>query len=79
MDIQLNDDVIFEMIEDTLLEIYENGDIAMDEPIEKEWKAGEKLEVTICDVQNNFYGVQFGDSSYTFIHKDSVNIIEINP
>ena len=79
MEIQINDDVIFEMVEDTILEVYDNEDIEMYNPVEEEWRAGEKLEATICDIQNNFYGAQFGDSSFNFIHKDSVNIIPVNP
>jgi hypothetical protein len=76
--IQTNDDVILELIEDTILEIYEGQDVEMDVPVEELWNKGQLIECTVCDITPGFYGVQLGDGSFTFINKTSVVIKQVN-
>jgi len=78
LNIQINDDVRFEFNQDTILDVYENSDPEMDEPVEELFKEGSIIEGTVCDITDSFYGVQLGDGSFTFINKMDVIIKQVN-
>ena len=79
LDIQINDDVVFEFLEDTILEIYEGSDVEMDIPVEELWEKGESIHGTICDITPSFFGVQFGDGSFAFINRMDITVKSVNP
>jgi hypothetical protein len=79
MSVEINDDVVLELIEDTILEIYEGSDVEMDIPVEELWQKGSLIEGTVCDINPSFYGIQLGDGSFTFVSKMDVLIRSINP
>lgn len=75
--IEEGDDIIFKFKEDSIIEVYEYEDIELHEPIEERFSKGENIEVTICSINEVNYGVQFGDGTISFIHKDMVDLLKI--
>jgi hypothetical protein len=76
--IEESDDVIFKFKEDSIIEVYEHEDIELHEPIEEKFAKGEVIDVTVCSVNKDNYGIQFGDGTVAFIRKDMVEVVAIN-
>lgn len=73
------DDVIFKFKEDSIIEVYEHEDIELHEPVEEQFAKDEVIDVTICSVNEQHYGIQFGDGTVSFIRKDMVEVVAVNP
>jgi hypothetical protein len=73
------DDVIFKFKEDSIVEVYEHEDIELHEPVEEKFTKDEVIDVTVCSVNEDNYGIQFGDGTVSFIRKDMVEVIAVNP
>jgi hypothetical protein len=73
------DDVIFKFKEDSIIEVYEHEDIELHEPVEEMFTKDEVIDVTVCSVNEDNYGIQFGDGTVSFIRKDMVEVIAVNP
>jgi hypothetical protein len=73
------DDVIFKFKEDSIIEVYEHEDIELHEPVEEKFTKDEVIDVTVCSVNEDNYGIQFGDGTVSFIRKDMVEVIAVNP
>lgn len=73
------DDVIFKFKEDSIIEVYEHEDIELHEPVEEQFTKDEVIDVTICSVNEDNYGIQFGDGTVSFIRKDMVEVVAVNP
>lgn len=78
--LEINDDLLVKFRKDTLLEVYEYDDLECDFGVEEEFKSGEKIEVTVLDIneQGNTLTVQFPDSAVTFLPLEFIEILEIN-
>jgi preprotein translocase subunit YajC len=73
------DDVILKFKEDSIVEVYEHEDIELHEPVEEKFTKDEVIDVTVCSVNEDNYGIQFGDGTVSFIRKDMVEVIAVNP
>jgi hypothetical protein len=73
------DDVILKFKEDSIIEVYEHEDIELYEPVEERFSKDEVIDVTICSINEENYGIQFGDGTISFIHKNMVEVVAVNP
>ena len=78
MDIQVNDDVILKIKNNVIIEVFEYEDFDLDNPIEELFNKDEKIEVTICGIDEHKFDVQFGDGSIAFIRRDLVEVVSVN-
>ena len=78
LNIQTHDDIVIRFKETTVLELYEYDDVEMNDYVEEQWDQGDKEEVTVLDVTDYSYTVQFGDSSVAFVPKSFIDVISIN-
>ena len=76
--IEENDDVVFKFKGATIVEVFEDADFELNKPVEDLFEAGETIEVTILDVNEIAYDIQFGDGSVAFIRKDLVEVVSVN-
>lgn len=79
--LEINDDLLVKFSKDTLLEVYEYDDLECNFGVEEEFKAGEEIEVTVLDIneQGNTLTVQFPDSAVTFLPLEFIEILKVNP
>ena len=78
MGIEVNDDVIFKFKQKSIVEVYENEDFELNEPVEEFFEKGEEIEVSICGVDTHKFDVQFGNGTIAFIKKDILEIVSVN-
>lgn len=76
--IEVNDDVVFSFVRPTVLEVYTEADTELNSPEHEVFDEDEQIEVTILNVDDNKYDVQFGDGSIAFLRKNDVKIFSIN-
>jgi hypothetical protein len=77
-DFEEGDDVVFMFLGDTLIEVFENEDIDLHQPVEETFAKGDEIDVTVCSVDERAIGIQFGDGSITFIHPESVEFLRFS-
>ena len=79
--LEINDDLLVKFSKDTLLEVYEYDDLECNFGVEEEFEAGEEIEVTVLDIneQGNTLTVQFPDSAVTFLPLEFIEILKVNP
>lgn len=77
-DLEDGDDVIFKFLGDTVVEVFENEDTELHEPVEEIFNEGEEIDVTICSVYENSIGVQFGDGTVTFLSQSMVKFVRFS-
>jgi len=78
LDIQTHDDIVIRFKETTVLEVYEYDDTEFENYVEEQWNQGDVEEVTVLDVTDYSYTVQFGDSSVAFVPKSFIDVVTIN-
>lgn len=77
LDIQMHDDIAIRFKENTVLEVYEYEN-DLDDYVEEQWRQGDVEEVTVLDVTDYSYTVQFGDGTVSFVPKSFIDVISIN-
>jgi hypothetical protein len=78
MYLEEGDDVKFRFVSDSVIEVFESEDAELDSPVEERFGAGEEVEGTLFGVDSIKFDFQFGDGSVAFIHRDLVEVVEIN-
>ena len=76
--IEVNDDVVFSFKDKTIIEIFEHEDVELNNPVDESFDKNENIDVTVCSIDENNYGVQFGDGTISFIPKKFLDIVSIN-
>lgn len=77
-DFEEGDDVVFMFLGDTIVEVFENEDIDLHQPVEETFTKGDEIDVTVCSVDERAIGIQFGDGSVAFIHPESVEFLRFS-
>lgn len=78
MYLEEGDDVKLRFVSDSLVEVFEGEDVELEEPVEERFNKGEEIEGTLFGVDSIKFDFQFGDGSVAFIHRDMVEVVEIN-
>lgn len=76
--LQANDDVLLEIKEDSIIELFHYEDYELNSPIEKRYKQGDEIECTILEVDENKLDIQFFDGFICFLRHSLYEIVSIN-
>lgn len=78
MYLEEGDDVKLRFVSDSLVEVFGDDDVELDSPVEERFNAGKEIAGTLFGVDSIKFDFQFGDGTIAFIHRDMVEVVEIN-
>jgi LSD1 subclass zinc finger protein len=68
----VSNELEFEAKQDMILDMFEVNDFELENPAELWIKAGTKIEVTVCEVEFDYIGIELPESKIAFLRRSEI-------
>jgi len=76
--LQVNDDIVIQIKENSVIEIFEYEDYELNNPTEMVFAKGDELECTILECDDHKIDVQFFNGTVAFLRHSIYEVVSIN-